>query len=259
MKNKTVIVGIGTALLCFMFVLLYKQIHVPYTPYPAADSQATPYAGTDSAVSRSILSKSACALEKKLLVDVKSIDSAIGVELKYATSDNFTGKVLYEDLESAYLQPDAAMMLAGAQRYLQAIRPGLHLLVYDAARPLSVQQIMWNSMKDKAYRNYVARPDKTGLHNYGAAVDLTLADSTFEPLDMGTPFDYFGRAAGTGNEPELMEQGLLTRQQYRNRQLLRQVMHHAGFRSIGGEWWHFNACTLNEAKQRYQLIESFEP
>jgi len=72
---------------------------------------------------------------------------------------------------------------------------------------------------------------------------------------MGTPFDHFGRAAGISDEEGLIAQGLLTRQQAMNRQLLRNVMLHAGFKSISGEWWHFNACSLQDAISRYELIE----
>jgi len=188
------------------------------------------------------------------LINILDVDSDILVDLKYATTDNFTGKALYEGLDVAYLQPDVAQMLTEAHRYLKTLHPGLRLLVYDAARPLSVQQTMWESVKDTQYSRYVAHPDRLSLHNFGAAVDITLADSLGQPLDMGTPFDFFGRAAGISDEQGLINQGLLNRQQVQNRQLLRQVMRHAGFRSISGEWWHFNACTLQEAKQRYTVI-----
>ena len=190
------------------------------------------------------------------LSHINDIDCTIHVALKYATKDNFTGDVLYEGFDGAYLQPDVALMLAEAQRYLQTLSPdGLSLLVYDAVRPLSVQRIMWERVKNTQYSRYVASPDRLSLHNFGAAVDLTIADSKGQPLDMGTPFDHFGRAAGISNEHGLIEEGILTRQQVQNRQLLRQVMHQAGFRSISGEWWHFNACTLMEAKQRYDVVE----
>ncbi len=183
------------------------------------------------------------------LVNIHDMDSTILVDLKYATTDNFTGTILYEDIDGAYLQPDFARMLAEAHRYLKTLHPGLRLLVYDAFRPLSVQRAMWEHVKDTKYHRYVADPDRLSLHNFGAAVDLTIADSLGQPLDMGTPFDHFGRAAGISNEQELVEQGVLTVQQVQNRLLLRQVMHHAGFRSISGEWWHFNACSLQEAKK----------
>ena len=183
------------------------------------------------------------------------LDCSILVDLKYATTDNFTGMVLYDGFNGAYLQPDVAHMLVDAQRYLKMLHPELRLLVYDAVRPLSVQRVMWECVKDTKYHRYVAHPDRLSLHNFGAAVDLTIANSLGQPLDMGTPFDHFGRAAGISDEEGLIRQGLLTRQQVQNRQLLRQVMHRAGFRSISGEWWHFNACSLQEAKQRYTLVE----
>jgi len=188
------------------------------------------------------------------LVNILDVDSTILVDLKYATTDNFTGMVLYDGLNEAYLQPDVARMLKEAHRYLKTLHPGLRLLVYDAARPLSVQRTMWECVKDTKYSRYVAHPNRLSLHNFGAAVDVTLADTMGQPLDMGTPFDHFGRAAGISDEQGLIEQGLLNQQQVLNRQLLRQVMRHAGFRSISGEWWHFNACSLQEAKQRYTVI-----
>jgi D-alanyl-D-alanine dipeptidase len=193
------------------------------------------------------------------LVNIQDIDSDILVDLKYATTDNFTGMALYEGFNGAYFQPDVAGMLAESHRYLKTLHTGLRLLVYDAARPLSVQRKMWEQVKDTPYHRYVAHPDRLSLHNFGAAVDITIADTTGQPLDMGTPFDYFGRAAGISNEPELMTLGILNRQQIQNRQLLRQVMQHAGFRSISGEWWHFNACSLQEAKQRYTLLKDIQP
>ena len=87
------------------------------------------------------------------------------------------------------------------------------------------------------------------------AVDLTICDKSGKPIDMGTAFDFFGRAAGINKEKELVEQGVLTKQQVKNRELLRKVMVHAGFLTIRGEWWHFNAVSLVEAKRLYKVIE----
>jgi D-alanyl-D-alanine dipeptidase len=199
------------------------------------------------------------SMEKRLaslgLVDIQSIDTTILVELKYATTDNFTGKILYNDLKKAYLQPDVANMLAAAQTYLKKEFPHLSLLVYDAARPLSVQQEMYECVKGTLKHRYVAPPEKTGLHNYGAAVDLTVIDiHSGTLLDMGTPFDFFGRKAGISEESALIQEGQLTQQQVNNRKLLRNVMRKAGFQTIRGEWWHFNACSLQRAKEKYELI-----
>lgn len=189
------------------------------------------------------------------LVSIHDVDSTILVDLKYASTDNFTGTVLYNGFDGAYLQKDVAVMLAEAHRQLKTLNPDLRLLVYDAVRPLSVQRTMWDHVKDTKYHRYVASPDRLGLHNFGAAVDITLADVRGQPLDMGTPFDHFGRAAGINDEAGLVKQGLLNQTQVRNRQLLRQVMRAAGFQSISGEWWHFNACSLTEAKRRYAVVD----
>ncbi len=196
-------------------------------------------------------------LESMQLVDVQSLDSTLLVDLKYAGTDNFTKKQLYKNLKRAYLQPDAARMLVKANQYLHSIRPGMRLLVYDAVRPLCIQREMYESVRNTSLHMYVANPEKTGLHNYGAAVDLTIVDSLGRTLDMGTPFDFFGKAAGINNENELVKQGILSEMQIRNRKILRQAMIQAGFQTIRGEWWHFNVCPLYEAQKRYRLIECF--
>jgi D-alanyl-D-alanine dipeptidase len=199
------------------------------------------------------------SLERSLIrqgfVNIQRLDSTIIVDLKYGTTDNFTKTVLYDGLARAYLHPLAADKLVKAQQILKGIDPNLSLLVYDGARPLSVQRKMYDKVKNTSLHAYVANPDRTGLHNYGMAVDLTICDKEGNPLDMGTPFDFFGRAAGINMEEELIQEGKLTRQQVKNRKLLRQVMIEAGFLTIRGEWWHFNAVSLYEARSKYKLIE----
>lgn len=200
-------------------------------------------------------SETSSYLDRLGLIDVGLLDPSIRIELKYATTDNFTGVVLYDDLRRAYLHPLAAKKLKQAQIILQKDNPELSLLVYDAARPLSIQRKMYDVVKNTKYRAYVADPSRTGLHNYGMAVDLTLCDSEGKPLDMGTKFDFFGKEAGINNEDLFVTQGLLSKKQVENRRLLRRVMKQAGFIPIRGEWWHFNACSLQEAKAKYKLIE----
>lgn len=201
-------------------------------------------------------------LEQRLidggLVDVQSLESRIQVEMKYATDDNFVNTNVYGDLTRCYLQPDVARKLVAAYHYLQSIRPDLTLLVYDCARPRSVQQIFWDlvDVPEKVKHHYVARPEEGSIHNFGCAVDLTLAyASTGEILNMGTDFDFFGRQAHTNKEEELVKEGLLTTEQLENRLLLREVMSKAGFTHISSEWWHFNATSRERAKQLYEIIE----
>lgn len=190
------------------------------------------------------------------LVDVATLDSSLIVRLPYATSENFTGSILYDDLDRAFLQPEVADKLRQAVQLLREKRPDLRLIVYDAARPISIQRRMWDKVKGTPQRIYVSNPaNGGGLHNYGAAVDVTLADQDGNPLPMGTPFDFFGPEAHIDREAELVAQGKITSTELHNRQLLRQVMREAGFIPLRSEWWHFNALRLSEAKLRYPLIE----
>ena len=82
-------------------------------------------------------------LRNKGLVDISTLDSTICVQLIYATSDNFMGKAVYAGITRAWLHPDAAKKLVAAQQLLKKEQPGLTLVVYDAARPMSVQRKMW--------------------------------------------------------------------------------------------------------------------
>lgn len=198
-------------------------------------------------------------LERKMqdqgLVDIHSLAPDILVELKYSTRDNFLNSDTYGALETCYLQKEAANKLRIAQGLLQEINPELTLLVFDGARPRSVQREMWALVVGTPQQEYVANPDRGSVHNYGCAVDLTIADSAGTVLDMGTPFDFFGELAQPRYEQRFLDSGKLTRQQVQNRDLLRKVMTQAGFKGIRNEWWHFNAVPVKEARSKYGIVE----
>ncbi|MFV0582662.1 MAG: M15 family metallopeptidase [Parabacteroides gordonii] len=195
-------------------------------------------------------------LHDRGLVDISVLDSTIRVHLVYATPDNFMGETVYTGITRAWLHPDAAQKLVTAQRLLKKEHPDLTLVVYDAARPMSVQRKMWRLVRGTDKVNYVSNPSNGGgLHNYGMAVDVTILDPAGEPLPMGTPFDFFGEEAHTNNEEALLASGKITRKEFDNRRLLRRIMKSAGFRTIPYEWWHFNACSRAEARQSYPVLD----
>ncbi|KKB52319.1 hypothetical protein HMPREF1212_00467 [Parabacteroides sp. HGS0025] len=195
-------------------------------------------------------------LHDRGLVDISVLDSTIRVHLVYATPENFMGETVYTGITRAWLHPDAAQKLVTAQRLLKKEHPDLTLVVYDAARPMSVQRKMWRLVRGTDKVNYVSNPSNGGgLHNYGMAVDVTILDPTGEPLPMGTPFDFFGEEAHTNNEEALLASGKITRKEFDNRRLLRRIMKSAGFRTIPYEWWHFNACSRAEARQSYPVLD----
>ena len=199
--------------------------------------------------------KTELSMERQGMVDIHTRDKTIPVSLMYSRADNFTGQVLYTDLTRAYLHPKAAAALAKAQRRLKQLRPDLSLKVYDAARPMSIQQRMWDKVKNTKKYFYVSNPARGGgLHNYGMAVDITLCDARGDTLDMGTKIDYMGPAAHIDREDALVKSGRISRRALENRRLLREVMRYAGFKPLRTEWWHFNLISRATAKKYYKVI-----
>ncbi|RJP74307.1 MAG: peptidase M15 [Ignavibacteriales bacterium] len=162
------------------------------------------------------------------IVFLGSIDSTIVTDVRYATTNNFTGKVLYPTAK-VYLRKVVAENLSKVNSYLLK-NFNLRLKVFDGYRPLSVQKKMWVILPNE---DYVANPAKGSRHNRGAAVDVALIDSLGNELDMGTGFDDFSKIAYTGNM-DLPADVLL------NRKILHESMAKFGFDPIKTEWWHFD-------------------
>jgi len=191
------------------------------------------------------------------LIDIRELNQAIKVELKYTTEDNFMRMRLYEKIDRAYLQKDVAKRLAKVQDALSNKKPGYCLLVYDALRPVSVQRKMWkalDSIPPLRRGKFVSNPTNKSLHNMGAAVDLTIVDNKGVPLDMGAGFDDIREIAYPAFEQRFLQTGELSKKQVENRLLLRRLMQAQGFRQLQTEWWHYNACTKSEALKRYEVL-----
>ena len=205
---------------------------------------------------KSQTSKTEEALSRAGYVNVRELDPTLQVSLMYARADNFVGVVLYDDLRQAYLHPDAAAALVKAQKRLKQLHPELSLKIYDAARPMHIQQKMWNKVKNTPRKPYVSNPaNGGGLHNYGLAVDITLCDAKGDSIAMGTKIDHLGPEAHIDTESQLVAKGIISKRAQQNRQLLRQVMRYAGFKPLRTEWWHFNFKSRTEAKQHYKVIK----
>lgn len=168
-----------------------------------------------------------------LLADVRTLDSMIVVDLRYATSNNFTGAPLPGYLANrAFLRREAAAALALVERDLRS--QGLGLKVFDAYRPVraTLAMVDWTkrvNREDLLRDGYIASRSR---HNLGLAIDLTLVDlTTGRELEMGTPFDTFSAAAHTANATGVAAT---------NRQRLKSAMEKRGFTNYDQEWWHFS-------------------
>ncbi len=187
-------------------------------------------------------------------VEIRNSDS-VALDLRYATTNNFTGKNLYQTFNRAFLHRIAAAKLERAAALLHAAHPAYKLVIFDALRPRSVQYVLWNVVRGTDQQKYVANPQGGSIHNFGFAVDLSVLDETGKELNMGTPFDDFAPLAQPRLEENFLESGKLTRQQLQNRHLLRHVMEEAGFIPLPIEWWHFDALPKDEIRKKFSIVE----
>ena len=192
------------------------------------------------------------------VVNIQELDPTIMVDLRYSSKNNFLKKDIYGDLEECFLRKEPAEMLCLANKHLKESYPELRLLVFDGLRTRSVQKKLWDALDTiplSERTQFVADPEKGSIHNYGAAVDLTLSLENGLELDMGTNYDHFGELAFPALEDSLLALGKLTDKQIGNRRILREVMTKAGFSTIDSEWWHFDAFSYNETKNKYKIVE----
>ena len=164
------------------------------------------------------------------MVELRDVAPGLIYDLRYATKDNFTGKMMYPaGTKFTYLRSPAATALGKAQEELNAT--GLGLKIFDAYRPHAVSVKFWELIGDE---RYVANPAKGSGHNRGVAVDLTIVDlATGIELNMGTEFDNFTDTA----HQDFKE---LPGEILRHREILRTVMTKHGFRVYPDEWWHYS-------------------
>ena len=190
------------------------------------------------------------------LANISELDSTIQIKLRYADTNNFLGRNFYDGLRHAYFTCDLAIRICNAQYFLKEIDSSLSLVILDAARPLHIQQMMWDSLDmhpDKKY-SYLSPPYETSMHNYACAADLSIINAKGELLDMGTDYDYFHKMSQPVYEKVFIKSGELSAEAVYHRKMLRYVMQRAGLKGINSEWWHFALCTKPEAAARYQLI-----
>lgn len=193
---------------------------------------------------------------KAKLIDINSLDSSIKVDLVNTNSKkNFFREDFYGDLEKCYLQKEVAIKLKKAQKILKSKNPKYSLLILDGARPRSVSWKMYNKLENTPMQRYVANPKTGSMHNYGAAVDITIVDEKGKEIDMGIqPFRKNLFQLGI----MLIKKNLgetLTENQKKNRKLLRDLMTEAKFHPIQLEWWYFNGFEKDYIRSKYEIIE----
>jgi zinc D-Ala-D-Ala dipeptidase len=170
-------------------------------------------------------------------------------DLRYASSNNFADRVLYEGLDCAWLRVEAAQALQAAAAWLATQRPGWQLLVLDALRPQRVQEAIWADVRGTPAQDYFADPVRGSIHSYGMAVDVTLLDASGTEQWMGSGFDEMTPASHPELHPQLLASGALLPQHVALRELLHSAMARHGFAGIPNEWWHFDHGDRNAVRR----------
>lgn len=185
--------------------------------------------------------------DRAILVDVTDMVPGIAVDARYYSSHNFTGERVdgYRANKVLVTYP-TARALGKVERELN--EEGLGLLIFDGYRPKRAVDhfVRWAAGPEDSATKVQYHPDhdkkelfelgyiaEMSGHSRGSTVDLTLIErSSGIPLDMGTPFDFFGSASAPLSKE-------VTADQRANRMRLREVMLKHGFKPLENEWWHF--------------------
>lgn len=163
------------------------------------------------------------------LVAINAVNPNIKVKLYFASRDNFTHKIFYDESAQAYLRAPAAQALSCVQQELESL--GLGLLVVDAYRPVAIQKALWQECPNP---KYVIDPVKCSRHNCGMAVDVVLINLVDGSL-VGMPTPFF--AEESARDYKSMNCSIEAK---KNCKLLELIMEKHGYKGLETEWWHFD-------------------
>lgn len=175
----------------------------------------------------------------KELVNLKKVIPGIVLDIRYATTTNFTKQKLYNKA-CAFARKPVAEALAKAQQEFKKRNVGI--VVYDAYRPYSITKKMYEIYPDV---QYVAHPSKGSRHNRGCAIDMGLIDlKTKKILKMPTEYDSFQKEAWPRTPVKDVEART-------HRTLIISVMEKNGFKVNASEWWHYDFTGWG----KYELLD----
>lgn len=175
----------------------------------------------------------------------------------------------YGNSSPYWVRKSVLRALQHGQNQLQTKHAGWKIQIFDAYRPLAVQQFMVDytfatlrqqspDLSDQEIAQQVTQfwappshnPETPPPHSTGAAIDVTLVNERGEPLDFGGEIDEISaRSNPNFYQSHTTVSGTLYHQR---RELLRKIMTDAGFRQHPQEWWHFSLGDQMWAWLNYQ-------
>jgi D-alanyl-D-alanine dipeptidase len=176
---------------------------------------------------------------EKELINLEKFIPGIILDIRYATTNNFTKEKIY-NLARAYARKPVAGALKNAQEEFK--KQGVAIKIFDAYRPYKATVKFYEIYHDTTY---VASPYRGSRHNRGCALDMTIVDlKTGKELVMPTEFDSFKKEAWPSTpvkDPVIKK----------NRDLIISVMQKNGFKVNASEWWHFDFVGW----QKYEVLD----
>jgi len=173
------------------------------------------------------VSSSPAAPDDRLVEITAENVPGVVLELRYATTNNLTGKILYPEARG-YLRRETIRKLRRVARDLEG--QGYRLVIWDAWRPASAQRALWQARPDG---RFLTPPSKISRHRRGTSVDISLADLKGKVLEMPSGFDEFNAKADEDFSDVPAEVAKRAR-------ILRRAMFAAGFSGVPDEWWHYD-------------------
>ena len=176
----------------------------------------------------------------------------------------------YGDRSPFFVRQGILEKLQKSQAYLQTICPNYQIAIFDAYRPIPVQQFMVdysfeqlaeskdlevkdlteeqkNSLMAEVMKFWAVPshdPKMPPPHSTGAAIDVTLNISpafdggNIQEINMGSPIDEISDRSVPNYFASFRNAQAVGFN--RDRELLNQVMTHSGFQRHPNEWWHFS-------------------
>ncbi|MFN9173360.1 MAG: M15 family metallopeptidase [Synechocystis sp.] len=176
----------------------------------------------------------------------------------------------YQGRSPFCLRTGVLQALVTARQELVKQQPDWQILVFDAYRPIAVQQFMVDytfgqilqrdrlttvqltdtqraNIYDQVYQIWALPspdPKTPPPHSTGAALDITLLDETGNPVAMGGEIDELSPRSQPDYYRQLTPKNSTEAQTFaqyqQQRDLLNTIMETAGFLRHPGEWWHFS-------------------
>lgn len=239
-KQKYIIAGLVLVafIIISIIIILFRK---PSDSNPLESEASEVYTEIIELDTETEINESIVEPESTEFVLVKDYIPDIIVDLKYATTDNFTEELIY-NFDQAYLRYGTVKKLILVADELR--EKGYILKIWDAYRPFAAQEFMWQVYPNA---NYVANPERGPMaHNLGHTVDITMVKSDGSEIPMPSGFDDFSHRASRDYTD-------CSEEEKSNALILQEAMEGNGFKGYEGEWWDFSDTDI------YEYVEFVPP